>query len=469
MALTMSGALTSEKRKLIAERDKLLDVEPNEFTSELELRSAEINERLAAIEVHLIEARDAEARDVAGRQLAAVSHARGESSVDSQGRRRNDAESMSRRTAGGVPLQVQDRPLPEVYHRDGEHSFFQDVYLSRTRQDAAATGRLEANQAAQSRAISTIAGGGGQFAPPLWISNEFVEYARPSRVVADLMLGHELPWGIASVNLPKVLTGTAAGVTVTENTAITNVDMTTGSVTGEIATMSGLQVLSIELLRQSGTAIDQVVLGDLAGAVAGTLETQVISGSGANGQLLGIDKVGGSTSVAFTTASPSLTSTTPANSLHFAIVKAATAIATKRHQAATAIVMHPRRWAWITTMLDTTNRPIITGEGAFNSPGIVGAPAAAGYVGHLAGLPVYVSGRIPTNLGAGTNQDEILVIKADDLHLWESPLELQAFEAALASQNSIQLRALEFAASIPNRYAESISVITGTGLVDPGI
>jgi|GEM_PF-937360 len=374
-----------------------------------------------------------------------------------------------RQTTGGVALKVQDRQQPEVYTRDGEHSYFGDLFNAHNRQDRDAWDRLERNQHVQSRALSTTAAAGGTFAPPLWLVDDFVALARPGRVTADLVSKYELPAGVASINLPKVATGTAVGITQTQNTAITQTDMATTSVSSNITTITGGQTLSLELLHSAGPAMDHVVLEDLALAYAQQLELQVLSGSNANGQLRGIDQAGGTT-VTYTTSAPAVVSSTAAASFYLQVVKAINTVSGGRKLPPTAIVMHPRRWAWVATGLDTTNRPILPAGGlSENSAGVLDTVAGSGRVGTLAGIPVYTSASIATNIGASTNQDVVYVLRASDLHLWESPLQLQTFDATLAAQNSLFVRALGFAAFIPHRYPEAIATISGTGLVDPGL
>jgi HK97 family phage major capsid protein len=376
-----------------------------------------------------------------------------------------------RMTAGGTPLQIQDRPVAETYNRGGQFSFFGDMLTAATRQDRDAVERLNANQAAQNRAVTTVTGAGGQFAPPQWLVEDYIALARPGRVTADLFNKSELPQGQSSINLPKVASGTTVGVTATQNTQISNTDITTTSVSSGITTISGEQVISLEMMYQGGTRMDQVILSDLALASAQKLETQVLSGAGTGGELRGLDNAGG-TAVAFTTTTPALTSTTAANSFYQALVKATNSISTGRFLPANAIVCHPRRWAWVSTQLDTTNRPIVPASGAggsYNSAGSIESVAASGRVGTLAGLPVYTSASITTTAGAGTNQDVVYVLRTDDMYLWESPLQLETFAATYANQNALLVRALEFAACIPDRYVKSISTIGGTGLVDPGL
>ncbi|NYI41246.1 phage major capsid protein [Demequina lutea] len=374
-----------------------------------------------------------------------------------------------RTTTGGVPLKIQDRPRAETYTRNGEFSFFADV-LASSRQDKAASERLIANQEAQGRALTTVAGAGGNFAPPLWLVEDYVKFARPGRVAADLAQKHELPYGVSSINLPKVASGTSVGTTVTQNTAVSNTDITSTSVSSGIVSISGQQVLSLQLLNQGGAAMDQIILQDLALASAQMLELQVLSGTGSNGQLRGLDSAGG-TAVTFTTTAPSVVSTVNTASFYFQVIKAANTVSSGRFLPADAILMHPRRWAWVSAGLDLQNRPLISDGGvSFNTPGTVEAIAASGRVGTLAsGIPVYTSPSIATNLGTATNQDKVYILRSADIHLWESGLELKSFDATYADQNSLLLRALSYAAYIPDRYTESVVTIEGTGLVDPGL
>ena len=118
--------------------------------------------------------------------------------------------------------------------------------------------------------------------------------------------------------------------------------------------------------------------------------------------------------------------------------------------------------------LDSSNRPLVVPSGAgSNQVGVSGALVAQGYAGEMLGLPVYVDPGIPTNLGTGTNQDVVFVLRKSDLQLWESAVETASFDATYADQNSILYRVLGFSAFIPHRHQASVQVIGGTGLVAP--
>ena len=89
---------------------------------------------------------------------------------------------------------------------------------------------------------------------------------------------------------------------------------------------------------------------------------------------------------------------------------------------ATHLVMHPRRWNWFASQVGTSF-PFLqpNNVSATNVGGEISSNTYGGVVGVLAGLPVVLDGNIPTNLGAGTNEDIILGVTADELFLWEQP------------------------------------------------
>jgi len=92
---------------------------------------------------------------------------------------------------------------------------------------------------------------------------------------------------------------------------------------------------------------------------------------------------------------------------------------------------------------------------------------AAGVVGVMQGLPVYVDANIPTNLGAGVNQDPVYVLRLEDVWLWESQLRMETFTQPYADSAGVLFRALAYSALVPDRYGAAINVINGTGTVTP--
>ena len=292
--------------------------------------------------------------------------------------------------------------------------------------------------------------------------------ARPGRVVAVLLNKQPLPTGVSSLNLPKVGGGTVVGVQQTQNTQIANTDMQTTSVSSGITTIAGQQIVSLQLISQSGVPLDKIILGDLAFDYAKQLDLQVVTGTGANGQLRDLENGASVGTTAFTTASPAFVSTTSANSFYNSLIRAVNAIAVGRYLPAQQIVMTPTRWNWCQEALDTATRPMILSSGsAFNAPGISTEPTAEGASGTLLNLPVFVANSLPSNHGTGTNADEVIVLRGSDVFLYEGELALESFDATYANQASILLRALNFVGMIPDRWSASVNLVNGTGLVAP--
>ena len=405
-------------------------------------------------ELRSIDARIAELQEAETREAAAAAH------------HVATADVPATRTATAKV----NEPNP-IYRRDSaETSYFKDLYAAQVSGQGDARERLMKSQ--ETRALSTAAGAGGQFAPPLWLTEEFVALARPGRVIADLMNKDTLPSGVSSINLPTVNSGAAEAVVVTQNTPIQNTDLATSSVSSGITTIAGMQVVSLQLLQQSGIPFDRVILGDLARAYATQVDVQVIAGSGASGQLRGLLNGAGVGATAFTSATPAVTSATAANSFYNKLVAAITSVHTNRYLPPSAIAMHPNRWGWVLEALDSQVRPLVTPDAypQFNGVGDAGQfPTAEGRVGSMLGLPVYVDPNIPVNLGVGTNEDRVFVMRADDCWLYESAIQTASFDATYAAQNSILFRVLGYSAFIPDRYGKSVNVIAGTGLVAPAL
>jgi HK97 family phage major capsid protein len=364
---------------------------------------------------------------------------------------------------------------PEVYARGNvERSYFRDLFQARQEGNAQAAERLRRNDkmvaaAKEQRALSTTAGAGGEFAPPLWLVDEFVKLARPGRKFADSIGPAPLPANVASVNLPKVSGGTSTAIQASQNTALSQTDMTTTSVSSGISTIGGKQVVSLQLLTQSGIPFDEVILADLAADYAKQFDNQVINGSNASGQLNGVYtyfNASGTCNVTWTQATPAVGG---AGGFYAKLFNACSNIEAARFQAPDTVWMHPRRWNWILSASDGNNRPLVVPAGLsdFNAMGTTNGPVPEGAVGTIGGLAVVTDANIVTNLGAGTNQDPILVGIRSDLRLWESELRMETFTATYADSAGVLFRALAFSAAIPQRYTSSVAVINGTGSVAP--
>lgn len=433
--------------------------------SDLLVKRGDVNKAMEA----LVDAAAAETRsltvDEAERLTALETERRGlderAAELDAQVRADDAAADMQKRYAPSGHRVISE---PEVY-RSGPagKSYFRDLHLARSTGDRDAIDRLARNNKAraEARALTTVNGAGGEFVPPLWLETEFVKLARPGRITADRVPTQELPGGTDSITIPKVATGTATAVQTTQNTAIQQTDLATTSISSSVVTIAGGQTLSLQLIEQSPLNVDDMVLSDLAAAYAVNLNTQVLSGSGTAGQLMGMFTLSGTNAIA-------LTATTAAG-LYSAVANGIQTVHTNRFMPPDTILMHPRRWAWLASQSDSTGRPLVVpaANSPMNALGNAGDVVAQGYVGSMLGLPVFVDATIPTNIGAGTNQDRVIVARMSDLVLWEGNVKAEAFPQTYANQLSVFVRMYNYASFQPARFPKSISVVDGAGLVTP--
>jgi HK97 family phage major capsid protein len=439
---TILETATTEKRT------KLTDEEKTSFdTGETEIR--EIDARCAELDGQI-------RTDEAAAEMA-TRYAQPEPGAGGTGDGRPPA-------ARGITV---DEP-PEYRTGPGGRSYFRDLYLAKRQGDAAAADRLRRNDkmVAEARGLTTVAGAGGEFVPPLWLEEQFVALARAGRVTADRAVHGDVPPGTDAINIPKVLTGTAVAVQATQNSAVQQTDATTGSIASPVITLAGGQTISMQLVEQSPLNVDDMILADLAADYAQKLDVQVISGSGSSGQATGLLTLSGTNSIAWTQATPALGG---AGGMYASLGAAMSAIHTNRFQPPECIIMHPRRWAWALAQSDTSNRPMVVpaAQGPNNAAGTPGALAAQGLVGDMIGLPVFTDANLPTNLGAGTNQDVILLARMSDVYLWEGNVRAEAFEQTYAAQLSLFVRLYNYVSFQAGRYPKSIAAVTGTGAVTP--
>jgi HK97 family phage major capsid protein len=243
-------------------------------------------------------------------------------------------------------------------------------------------------------------------------------------------------------------------------------------VTASVITIAGQQDLSRQAFERSaaaGTGLEQVLGADLAADYAKQIDIQVLRGSGSSGQALGLVNVSSPNTVSYTTSSPVVAgSATAADNLYPKIGNAIQQIHTNRFLPPTAIIMHPRRFAWMMSASDTQGRPLVVPVAqATNTIGLLERVGSENVVGSIQGVPVIVDANIATNTGAGTNQDTIIVTRLEDQWLWEDTPKVRVFEEVLSNTGQIRIQLFAYAAFTGSRYAKATSLITGTGLVTP--
>lgn len=356
----------------------------------------------------------------------------------------------------------------------GAPGFLSDLYRGQVLHDPAANERLSrhGHEVEVDRPdLLTRAGTTGNvsgFVPPAYLTDLWAELARAGRPVANLCTRMPLPEAGMTVNVPRVTTGTTVGVQASENASLATQDIDDTLLTVNVNTIAGYTDVSRQAVER-GIGVEQLVLTDLASDYNSKLDAQVISGSGSSGQHLGLLNVSGTNTVTYTDASPTVPELWPK------LADAVRQIVSQRYTGATGIVMTPLTWGWLLAATDTSGRPLIdasaNGSG-HNTMGTSSAPQYEGAAGTIYGVPVYLSGNVPINLGSGTNETRIIAADFRDTVLFEdnggAPVQLR-FDAPLSSSLGVRLLAYGYSAFAGGRQPKAVSVIGGTGLILPSL
>lgn len=433
--------LDATRTRLLADLDRLLagpSAARRDLTADEDRRFQELRGEVKRVAAELAELRSR-------RDELAASEAR-----------RSEAVAVSK-----PALSVQVRREAGVYYPGAEHSFFVDLVARRD--DPSAQERLAAHQAgAEVRAItsSNVAG----LVPPAYLSDLVAELPRAGRPFANAVTGMPLPGLGTEVVLSRVTTGSSAASQASEGATVTASDPDDTAYTVPVRTIAGLVVVSRQAVER-GAAVDQVIFADLLAAYDTELDRQLLNGSGSSGQHAGLLSVSGIHTVTYTDSSPSVAELWPK------LADAVQRVNSNRGQPADLIVMHPRRWGWFTAALDSQQRPLVTPSGEPSSNRMGGfSVGASGVVGTLLGLPVLVDANVPTNLGAGSNEDVIVVCRSSDLLLFEqqggAPFAVRLDER-YAENLQVGFQAFGFSAWAPARWPAGVATVGGTGLVAP--
>ena len=452
-----------EKRK--AESDKVLAVrtacmegeetrDPSDAEAQI-VRSAQVE--LATIDGNIQAARESLAEFEHEAAIVQVS-------IDEQ----RDSKRYSPAVVGNEPTTYN-----EETSRQGV-SFFRDAWAltqgfnlpAVRRQERYAT-ELEF-QRQQQRATTTSSFAG--LIPPQYLVDQYAILARAGRPLANTLQRLPLPADGMSLIIPRGTIGASAAVQASENSTVSTTDEVWGNVTVPVATIAGHAPVSRQSLERGTPGIDSIIFADLVGAYAVALDTQVISGTGSSGQMLGILNTGG---IGLATA---MGSAATAALFLTKLAGQISTVETTRFLAPDTIYMHSRRWNWLTQLVDGSQRPLVVpnANGPFNSLATFDSPAdtpSAVPVGSILGLPVITDANLPTSVGTGP-EDVVIVARRADLLLWEdgdgTPTELR-FEQTLGTQLTVELVAYGYAAFTAGRYPTAVGTIGGNATIGNGL
>lgn len=347
--------------------------------------------------------------------------------------------------------------------------FERDVFAAFILRDFAAEDNLRRHmqeerveRAAYLTGTEVRAAGTGAFAGltvPQYLTDFYAPMAAAGRPLADAMEHHDLPEAGMSVNISRITTATSAALQASENTNVSETDIDDTLLTIPVQTNAGQQTISRQALER-GSGVEPVVMNDLFRRYNTVLDSTLI-----NQATTGLAAV--ANAVTYTDASPTVAELYPYFAAALANIESTMLdMATGEN----LVVMHGRRWWWMTNAL-STSWPIIGQPGIESrNEGMNYANAyGRGYKGLLPNsTPVVGDNNVATNLGAGTNQDEIYVVDQHECHLWEdpdAPLFLRAEQTKAASLGVLFVMYGYFAYTF-SRYAHA-QRITGTGLITP--
>jgi HK97 family phage major capsid protein len=356
-------------------------------------------------------------------------------------------------------IEVKSEPL--TYRADvKEHNFFRDGYAAQFLGDAAAAQRLARHQ--DEMRVEHRDSGSSNFAGlvvPQYLTGLAAPYLRAGRNTCDVARQLPLTDSGLTVNVSRVTTGSSVTAQNGDNGAVTEASPDDTLLTVNVRTYAGMVDVSRQALER-GTGVEGLLAADLVSAYNSAVNADVINGDGTAGTHLGILQTSGIGDIDVDDASPTGYETFQK------IVKAIGTVTAARYKQPDVIIMHPRRWAYIAGSLDSSNRPL-AGVSVATSTNIValGNPGAYGVAaGELAGIPVVVDAGIPTNLGAGTNEDAVIVACREDLILWEAagqPLMVR-YDQVGSGTLTVRMVVFGYSAFTAGRYPGGIAKCQGT-------
>ncbi|MEJ8668409.1 hypothetical protein WKI71_07100 [Streptomyces sp. MS1.AVA.1] len=310
-----------------------------------------------------------------------------------------------------------------------------------------------------SRAVGTGAFTG--LTVPQYLTELFAPATASLRPFADAACTpHPLPAQGMSIELSRITTSSSAGIQSAQNTAVANQDMDDTPLSIPVQTAAGQQTVSRQAIER-GSGIDDVTMQDLFNRVATTMDSTLL-----NQATTGLANV--ASSVAYTDASPTAAELWPK------IQSAASTVeATLLNMGyATHAVMHSRRWNWLASQVGSSWPFVSTAGMPVNAGGLTltneYGPAVRAKLS--SGILVVVDNNIATNLGAGTNEDEIYVVPRNECHLWEdpnAPMFIRAEQPQAASLGVLLVAYAYFGYTFQRYASGAMAKVAGTGLVTP--
>lgn len=263
--------------------------------------------------------------------------------------------------------------------------------------------------------------------------------ARSRGVLPSVFPREPLPDKGMVVKTPRISSGADTAALASENAAVNEVDIVEAVVSSPVSTIAGMQDISLQLLERSDPSIDAVIAMELGNGIAQDLDTLLFTGSGTAPYLRGLDNVASISTLSYTDATPTQAE------LWAKIIQLAATVAAALGKPPTHLLAHSRRIAWL-----------------FGSSWS-SAPVTLPY-----GMEAVAADSITTLAGAGTNEDKIYIVAADELPIFVGPTTFNVFlDGPGADTLTARCRAYAFASALFGRASEAIGILSGTGLTPP--
>jgi hypothetical protein len=356
-----------------------------------------------------------------------------------------------------------------TYRKDHDplgKGFLMDIARQFSYQDVEAASRLSRHMQEErveraeylQRAVGTSAFSG--LTVPQYLTDMYAPATAALRPFADVCNRHPLPDSGMSIEISRITTASDAGLQASQNAGVTEQNMDDTQLSVPVQTAAGQQTISRQAIDR-GTGIEDVAFQDLFNRVATRLDSTLL-----NQATTGLSAVAQAN--AYTDGTPT------GAELYPKILGAAAGVETNllAMGAPTHAVMHSRRWYWLSSQMSNTWPMINSVNLPVQASGTLdpNSSYASGPRGVLPnGMQVVVDNNIVTNLGAGTNEDELYVVPASECHLWEdpnAPLFIRAEQPAAASLGVLLVAYAYFGYTF-GRYANGMQKVGGTGLVTP--
>lgn len=284
-------------------------------------------------------------------------------------------------------------------------------------------------------------GRGGEFAPPFWLIEQFATARRPGQVLQKLMPTFDLPKGVSSVNLPRIVVGNTVDVDV-PNSPVDSNPITTEAVKSPATIFSGNSDWSLQTLEQSpvGAHLDWAMFKDMTESSDFNIERNLIFGTGLGSEFYGLIELPGTNTVEYSSGTPTGTGMVPE------IGKALAQVGVKRRRPPTALLLNTSRFYWLVTSEDNSNRPL-----EFANHGFVS-------------LEVHLDDAIPQTFGTTKEQDAIFACIPEDMIFLDSPPVTAVDKDVLSGTLEVRFQLRRTVAALLGRYPSGISKLVGAGM-----